>query len=67
MESRYDRTYWLESVAVHVVDSGLVIEAGKPGERRLVTWTFTLQPGEMRTLDLRFVVKYPKKKVIDGL
>ena len=36
-------------------------------ESGLVTWTFTLQPGEMRTLDLRFVVKYPKKKVIDGL
>ena len=33
----------------------------------LVTWTFTLHPGETRALDLRFVVKYPKKKVIDGL
>ena len=36
-------------------------------ESGLVSWTFTLQPGETRTLNLRFVVKYPKKKVIDGL
>ncbi|MDX2247018.1 MAG: DUF4139 domain-containing protein [Bacteroidia bacterium] len=32
-----------------------------------VTWNLTLKPGETRTLNLRFEVKYPKNQPVSGL
>ena len=44
------------------------VDGGKyDPETGLVEWEVTLQPGESRHFELRFVVKYPKKKIVSGL